>query len=92
MEAHRLSMFRLWAVHVILASSIVYSLLPGPRKVLEKPQRKSKGWVRGKGGDDCCFSCLVTFVFLRETYSAPPTAPGRFLTWFRVCALTVESW
>lgn len=65
MEAHRPSMFRLWAVHIILASSIVYSLLPGPRKVLEKPQRVGGG----EGGDDCCVSCLVTFVFLRETYS-----------------------
>lgn len=33
--------FKLWAVHVILASPIVYSLLPGPHRVLKK--RKSKG-------------------------------------------------
>ena len=39
-EAHRPYMFRLWAVHVILASPIVYSLLPGPHRVLKKPQRE----------------------------------------------------
>lgn len=84
-EAHRPTCLGLWAVHVILASPIVYSLLPEPHIVLEKPQKKSKR------GDDCCFSCLVTFLFLRETYSAQPTAPGRPLTWFRVCALIGDS-
>lgn len=42
-EAHRPYMFRLWAVHVILASPIVYSLLPGPRKVLERNRERARG-------------------------------------------------
>lgn len=78
--------FGLWAVHVILASHIVYSLLPGPHRVSEKPQRKST-----RAGD-CCFSCLVTFLFLREIYGAQLTAPGRPLTWFRVWALIGDRW
>lgn len=84
-------MFRLWAVHVILASPIVYSLLPGPHRVLEKLQSKSKKKRRGEM--IAVFSSLVTLLFLRETYSTEPTAAGWGpLTLFWVCTLIGDSW
>ncbi len=38
------------------------------------------------------FSCLVTLLFLRETYCAEPTASGKPLTWWRVCTLLGDTW